>query len=343
MSALAPNAIYEGDIKERREDDLRFFKLSSEILKGPVHPPWPPATITHIPEGIRLSTITNYLTIDVEEHFQVAAFENVIQPSSWESHPSRVENNTHVILDLLDRYRTKATFFIVGWTAERHPELVREIARRGHLIGCHSYLHQKIYHLTPEEFRQDTAKAKDILEQITGAAVKGYRAPSYSITKKSLWAVHILYELGFTYDSSVFPIIHDNYGIPDAPRHPFTWDINGERPTYGASGTNQAGTLTEYPISTAKLLGRNIPVAGGGYFRLFPYWFTKAMLDKINRQENRPFIFYLHPWEVDPEQPRIKNAKVLSKFRHYNNLKKTAPRLERLLGDFSFGPLGEGR
>jgi len=268
------------------------------------------------------SKITNYLTIDVEEHFQVAAFEDIVNPNDWENHESRVVKNTNQILDLLKKHKIKATFFIVGWTAERHPDMVREIVSQGHDIGCHSYMHKKIYDLTPEEFRRDTAKAKTILEQITRKKIFGYRAPSYSITKKSLWALDILNELGFEYDSSIFPILHDNYGIPDAPRF-----------KYQHSNLN----LTEYPISTAKVLGRNVPVAGGGYFRLFPYWLTKRLLRKINSKEKQPFIFYLHPWELDPYQPRIQNSKILSKFRHYNNLSKTEKRLERLLDDFKFG------
>lgn len=269
-------------------------------------------------------TITNYLTIDVEEHFQVAAFDDIVKPKDWNSHASRVAKNTTLILDLLAKHQTKATFFIVGWTAERNPDLVKEIERQGHDIGCHSYRHRKIYDLSPEEFRRDTAKAKDILEQITGKKIAGYRAPSYSITKKSLWALDILSELGFTYDSSIFPIMHDNYGIPDAPRFKY------QHPNLN---------LTEFPISTAKVLGRNIPVSGGGYFRLFPYWFTKKLLKSINQEEKQPFIFYLHPWEVDPEQPRMKEARLFSKFRHYNNLGKTKARLTQLLSDFTFGPL----
>lgn len=274
----------------------------------------------------QVSKITNYLTIDVEEHFQVAAFEDVVSPKDWEIHESRVVKNTNLILDLLEKHKTKATFFIVGWTAERHPDMVREIASQGHDIGCHSYMHKKIYDLTPDEFRKDTAKAKAILEQITGKKIFGYRAPSYSITKKSLWALDILNELGFEYDSSIFPILHDNYGIPDAPRF-----------KYQHSNLN----LTEYPISTAKVLGRNVPVAGGGYFRLFPYWLTKKLLHSINQEEKQPFIFYLHPWEVDPDQPRMNEARLLSKFRHYNNLNKTRLRLDKLLSEFAFGPLVE--
>ena len=272
--------------------------------------------------------ITNYLTIDVEEHFQVAAFDDIVKAKDWNSHASRVTKNTTLILDLLAKHQTKATFFIVGWTAERNPDLVKEIDNQGHDIGCHSYMHRKIYDLTPEEFRQDTVKAKTILEQITGKKIAGYRAPSYSITNKSLWALDILSELGFVYDSSIFPITHDNYGIPDAPRFKY------QHPNLN---------LTEFPISTAKVLGRNIPVSGGGYFRLFPYWFTKKLLKSINEDEKQPFIFYLHPWEVDPEQPRMKEAKLFSKFRHYNNLGKTQTRLENLLTDFTFTSMAEGR
>lgn len=272
--------------------------------------------------------ITNYLTIDVEEHFQVAAFEDVISSKNWSDHDSRVSRNTEMLLDLLDDYDTKATFFIVGWVAEHHPELVLEIRGRGHDIGCHSYMHKKIYELTQDEFRADTRKAKNILEQIIGEKILGYRAPSYSITMKSLWALDILEELGFEYDSSIFPVHHDNYGIPDAPRF-----------KYHHSKQN----LIEYPISTAKVLGYNVPVAGGGYFRLFPYWLTKKLLNIINDQEKQPFMFYLHPWEIDPGQPRVNNSKMLSKFRHYNNLNKTKERLEKLLNDFKFGSITEGR
>jgi polysaccharide deacetylase family protein (PEP-CTERM system associated) len=267
---------------------------------------------------------SNYLTIDVEDYFQVAAFEKVIQPTSWEGFVSRVERNTGTILDLLDSHGVKGTFFIVGWTAERYPNMVRNIADRGHEIGCHSYGHQKIYNLTPDEFRQDTKKAKDILENITGLPIIGYRAPTYSITKKSLWALDILQELGFKWDSSIFPIHHDNYGIPDAPR--FAYKLADH-------------DLIEYPISTALFLGRRIPVAGGGYFRIFPYWFVKMALRKINRQEQKPFIFYLHPWEIDPGQPRIHYAGWKSRFRHYRNLEKTEKRFKRLLQDFQFRPI----
>ncbi len=267
--------------------------------------------------------IKNYLTIDVEDYFQVSAFEDIVHPEDWGAIEQRVVRNTEKVLDLLAAHSTKATFFIVGWVAERYPQLVRTIHGQGHAIGCHSYWHRKVYDLTPEEFRDDTRRVKSILEDIIGAPVHGYRAPSYSITGKSLWALDILRELGFTYDSSIFPIHHDIYGIPDAPRFAYQ-HLNG---------------LLEYPISTARFFGRSIPVSGGGYFRLFPYRFSRYALQTINEKEGEPFIFYLHPWELDPDQPRMRQARALSRFRHYNNLGKVRSRLKSLFADFRFIPL----
>lgn len=267
--------------------------------------------------------ITNYLTIDVEDYYQVSAFEQVIGHDKWENYTPRVENNTRIILDILERYNIKATFFILGWTAKRFPNLVKEIDEKGHEIGCHSYYHRLVYNLSPEEFKNDTQTAKEILEQTSGKQVFGYRAPSYSITKTSLWALDILQELGFKYDSSIFPIHHDRYGIPDAPR--FQYKIPGYN-------------LVEYPISTCRLLGRKIPVSGGGYFRLFPYKFSKMALTKINK-EGKSFVFYIHPWEIDHQQPRIISASVISKCRHYINLTKTIKRFNLLLTDFDFSPI----
>lgn len=291
-----------------------------------------------------MTRITNYLTIDVEDYFQVSAFEKVAPPDGWDSLPHRVEKNTAGILGILAERDIKATFFIVGWVAERYPKLVEKIAAAGHEIGCHSHMHRRVYELGPEKFRKDTQKAKATLEDIIGKPVRSYRAPSYSITKKSLWALAILQELGFTYDSSIFPIHHDIYGMPDAPRFTFTWDLSEDSPeiVYQPTGNHQpptANSLQEFPISTALILGRKIPIAGGGYFRLFPYWFTKKALKSINEKERQPFIFYLHPWEIDPGQPRFENAGWKSRFRHYNNLEKTAGRFNRLLRDFAFGPI----
>ncbi len=269
--------------------------------------------------------ITNYLTIDVEDYFHVSAFENKIRFEEWGNYESRVVNNTRKILEILSEAgEIKATFFILGWVAEKHPDIVKEIDASGHEIACHGYQHRLVYNMTQDEFRGDLEKAKDILENITGVKVTGYRAPSYSITNKSLWAFDILEEIGFEYDSSVFPINHDRYGIPGAPRFQYKLPDNN---------------LVEYPISTSKILWLNVPVSGGGYFRLFPYWFTKINLKKINNNENKPFVFYLHPWEIDPEQPRINGATALSKFRHYNNLSKTAKRFKMLLRDVKLGPI----
>ncbi len=270
----------------------------------------------------------NYLTIDVEDYFQVSAFADIVPSSQWAAMEQRVPDNTRNILDLLKKYGVHATFFVVGWVAENHPEVVRAIAADGHDIGCHSYWHRPVYELTPGEFREDTIKAKAALERITGGRITAYRAPSYSITKKSLWALDILKEVGFTADSSIFPIWHDLYGIPDSPRFPYRLDPQG---------------IQEYPISTAVFFGKNLPIAGGGYFRLFPYWFTRFALKRINSKEGQPFVFYLHPWEIDNGQPRFRQARMRSRFRHYNNLGKTMGRFERLLNDFDFIPLPGGR
>jgi polysaccharide deacetylase family protein (PEP-CTERM system associated) len=270
-----------------------------------------------------MNAIVNYLTIDVEDYFQVSAFEDIIRPADWPGMEHRVAANTGKVLTVLAEVGVKATFFIVGWVAEKFPEIVRAIHAQGHSIGCHSYWHRKVYDLAPEEFRDDTARAKTILEQITGEPVLGYRAPSYSITEKSLWALDILKELGFTYDSSIFPIYHDTYGIPGSPRFAY----------------RHANGLLEYPISTACMFGWNLPASGGGYFRLFPYGCTRFLLRSLNNTEKQPFVFYLHPWEVDPGQPRMRQARWLSRFRHYNNLDQTVSRFRRLLSEFSFAPL----
>lgn len=272
--------------------------------------------------------IKNYLTIDVEDYFQVSAFDNIVKFKDWGSYESRIVNSTMKILDLLNNNgKFKATFFILGWLAERYGKLVKEIDANGHEIGCHSYQHKLVYKMQPDEFRYDTVKSKKILEDIIGKEVIGYRAPSYSITKKSLWALEILNEVGFKYDSSVFPIRHDRYGIPNTPR--FRYKI-------------PQCNLIEYPISTSMLFGIKIPISGGGYFRLFPYSVSKRALKHINVKEEKPFVFYLHPWEIDPQQPRIDGTKFFSQFRHYINLKKTNERFIRLLHDFKFTHISNG-
>jgi polysaccharide deacetylase family protein (PEP-CTERM system associated) len=230
------------------------------------------------------------------------------------------------MLDLFDEFDVRSTFFVLGWVGERHPELVREITARGHEVASHGYAHRLIYDQTPSAFRDDVRKAKTLLEDASGECVVGYRAPSYSITPKSLWALDILIEEGYEYDSSIFPIRHDRYGIPVSERRPYLI----ERP---------GGTLVEVPGSTTQVGALNLPVAGGGYFRILPYWWTKWGISRVNEQEGRAAIFYLHPWEIDPEQPRL-SAGALSKFRHYRNLHDTEHRLRQLLTDFKFDTIG---
>jgi polysaccharide deacetylase family protein (PEP-CTERM system associated) len=290
------------------------------------------------------------LTIDVEDYFHVSAFESVCDPCTWEGRECRVEANTARALELLSAAGTRATFFILGWVAERFPRLARRIASAGHEVACHGYAHRRVCTQTREEFREDLRRSKALLEDQTGAPVRGYRAPSYSIGPTCLWAFDELVEAGFEYDSSVFPVRHDLYGLSDWPRHAFWLErIEGEGaeanwvPTEdgGAPAAVRDPRLLEVPITTLKLLGRNIPIAGGGYFRLFPYRFTRWGLGRIHRDEGRPFVFYLHPWELDPKQPRVEGAGLKSRLRHYVNLSKTEGRFRRLLGDFCFAPLQE--
>ncbi len=269
--------------------------------------------------------MVNALTIDVEEYFQVEAFARVIAKKDWDKFVSRVIQNTEKILNLLEFFQIKATFFCLGWVAERYPELIKAIAQKGHEIASHGFSHTPIFRLTPQEFRKEVRKSKRLLEDLSDREVKGFRAPTYSVTKNTLWALKILAEEGYTYDSSIFPIRHDLYGLPEAPRFPFKIKSLG---------------LIEFPITTARFLGIKWPAAGGGYFRLFPYPLTKYLLKRINRKEKMPFIFYVHPWEFDPAQPRIK-APLKSRFRHYLNLKKTEKRFKKLLFDFKFAPVEE--
>ena len=268
-------------------------------------------------------TIRNALTVDVEDYFHVSAFAKNIKQRDWGSYPARVEKNTHQLLDLFDEYQVKATFFVLGWVAEHTQGLINEIASRGHEVACHGYSHQLVYNQKPEIFREETLRSKQLLEDIVQLPVRGYRAASYSITERSLWALDILAEAGFDYDSSIFPVRHDRYGIPDAEEMPHRLKTPGGH------------SLIEFPLSTAKLFNYRLPVAGGGYFRLYPYAVTRAGLGQINRRQ-QPFIFYLHPWEIDPDQPRV-SASWFSRFRHYNNLDKCESRLRHLMTDFQFG------
>lgn len=273
----------------------------------------------------------NALTIDVEDYFQVQAFEPYVPRDQWGSFPLRVPGNVARLLDLLDEYGVRATFFVLGWVAERLPLLVRDIQRRGHEIACHGYGHQLIFRIGPQAFQEDIRRAKGVLESITGVEVKGYRAPTYSITEKSLWAFDLLIETGFSYDSSVFPVYHDTYGIPGAPRFPYTV-------------RREAGSIEEFPLSTLPLslpgLSYRLPIAGGGYLRLLPVQLIRWGLSRINQREGKPAVLYLHPWEIDPGQPRIK-AGFKSSFRHYNNLSRTEGKLRYLLEGLSWGPMVE--
>ena len=267
----------------------------------------------------------NALTIDVEDYFQVENFRGIIPYSDWDKFELRAENNTDKLLNILKNHNVRATFFVVGWIAERCPGLVKRIHASGHEIACHSYGHMLIYKQQPEEFRQDIRKAKKILEDIISDKVIGYRAPSYSITKNSLWAFDILCEEGFKYDSSLFPIHHDKGGLASAKRLPHYIECkNGVK-------------LWEFPISTIQLFGQNIPFSGGGYLRFLPYNFVKWAGNQLINQ-GIPLNIYIHPWEFDPQQPKI-NAGMLNNFRHYINIDKNEQKLKRLLNDFEFVPI----
>jgi polysaccharide deacetylase family protein (PEP-CTERM system associated) len=264
----------------------------------------------------------NVVSVDVEDYFHAEAFSDVVDRARWDSYASRVVPNTHRLLQLLATLDVRATFFVLGWVAERFPDLVREIAAAGHELGCHSYWHRLIYELDAAEFREDTRRSKDIIEQLVGQPVIGYRAPTYSMVHRSAWAFEILAELGFTYDSSIFPIHHDRYGMPDAPRAPFRFQTS-------------SGPMTEYPITTFRVAGYNLPVGGGGYLRLLPELYTRIGLKRAQR-DGVPIVIYIHPWEVDPDQPRLP-GRLSSRLRHYTNLSRTHDRFRNLLaaGDYT--------
>jgi polysaccharide deacetylase family protein (PEP-CTERM system associated) len=274
----------------------------------------------------------NALTIDVEDYFQVNAFAGIIRQDQWGSYPLRVDTNTRRILDILDSFSITATFFILGWVADRLPALTKEIQRRGHEIACHGYGHELIYAIGPERFRADICRSKKLLEDQCGVKVNGYRAPSYSITKQSLWALDILVEEGFSYDSSIFPVMHDTYGIPDAQRFPYTLKTS-------------AGPLVEFPLTTLPLHFGNkevrLPIAGGGYLRLFPARLLAWGIKRINEIEKQPAVLYFHPWEIDPDQPRIREAGLKSRFRHYLNLDKTEGKLRTIFSEIQFGTMSQ--
>jgi len=267
-------------------------------------------------------TIGNLLTFDIEDWFHTSALRHFIDEKSWDHLESRVITNVHLILELLAEHQTRATFFVLGWMAERYPQLVQEIDRAGHEIASHGHRHRLIYELDRDTFRKYVKSSKKLLEDLTGKAILGYRATSFSIVKDTLWALDVLRESGFIYDASMFPVRHDIYGIDGFPRFPFVLD-NG---------------LIEIPASTLRLGGKNLPMAGGGYLRLYPYWLTKKGIQRLNRN-GCPGVIYLHPWELDPDCPRVAHADGLTRFRQYVNLHKTKARLKRLLTDFHFMPV----
>jgi len=268
----------------------------------------------------------NAISIDVEDYFQVSAFEHSIDRKSWDKLEHRVTENMDKVFHLLAEADVNATFFILGWVAERYPDIVNKIIENGHELASHGYGHQRVSDLTRDEFKNDVTKAKDILENLSGVAIKGYRAPSYSIGKSNIWALNVLAESGYEYSSSIYPIQHDHYGYPESPRFIFKDKNSG---------------LVEIPITTMKFMNRLFPAGGGGFFRFYPYSVSKWAINRVNRIDLHPTVFYLHPWELDPFQPRQKNISAKSRFRHYLNLKKTESRLKHLLNDFQWGRIDD--
>jgi polysaccharide deacetylase family protein (PEP-CTERM system associated) len=267
--------------------------------------------------------ILSAMTVDVEDFFHVSAFESVISPSQWKDYQPRVDTNTRRLLHLFAKKKVKSTFFVLGWVAERYPELIKEIHRQGHEVASHGYSHKRATQQSREELLQDVKRSKDHLEDLLGEQIMGYRAPSFSIGYGNEWAFEVLAELGFKYSSSTYPVKHDLYGTPDWPRFAY----------------NRPEGILEIPIPTLKLLGKQIPIGGGGYFRLYPYKATQMLVSKYLRDEKQPYSFYFHPWEIDAEQPRLNNAPLKSRFRHYVNLHRTEAKLERLLSDFNWSTM----
>lgn len=267
------------------------------------------------------------MSVDVEDYFQASAFDGAVPRHNWDQCESRVCANTDRLLALFEEAGVRATFFVLGWVAARYPALVRRIASGQHEVASHGYGHRLIYDQTPSEFREDVRRAKGVLEDICGTAIDGFRAPSYSVTERSLWALDVLVEEGYRYDASIFPIYHDRYGIPDSPRHAHVLTLT-------------SGSIVEAPASTVRCGGVNLPIAGGGYFRLLPYWWTRWGIQRLNTVERRPAIFYLHPWEIDPSQPRIA-VNAATRLRHYRNLGKTEARLRNVVRHFKFSTLAD--
>lgn len=274
----------------------------------------------------RDSSLTDALSVDVEDYFHVEAFADCVSIDNWPHYPSRFAENTRRVLEIFAAHRCHATFFVLGWIAERNPALVREIKAAGHEIACHSYAHRHVTTFIPVQFRDDLRRAKKAIEDACGAPVLGYRAPTFSIVRQSLWALEILADEGFLYDSSIFPIRHDLYGFPDAPRFLHRQPLGSGH------------SIFEVPLSTVRMFGTNWPAGGGGYLRLLPLSYTRWAVRQIHRAEKQPVVFYFHPWEIDPEQPRI-NGKWKSRFRHYTGLRSMEGRLRKLLAEGQFEPI----
>jgi len=272
-----------------------------------------------------MKQIINAMTVDVEDYFHVSAFENTINKSDWHNLPLRVERNTYRLLELFEKHNAKSTFFTLGWVAKRCPELIKAIVDQGHELASHGFSHQRATEMTRSEFFSDVQQSKHILEDLSGKEVIGYRAPSFSINDSNTWVYDVLLELGFQYSSSTYPISHDLYGVPNWPRFPYLRDESSE-----------SQKLIEIPIPTLRKNDVNTGIGGGGYFRLYPYWLSKRRIDKFHQQERQPYSFYFHPWEIDPKQPRVKEAPLKSKFRHYINLSKMEGKLEQLLKDYQW-------
>jgi len=272
-----------------------------------------------------VSQIINAMTVDVEDYFHVSAFEKTINKSDWKSMPLRVETNTYRLLELFEKHGVKSTFFTLGWVAERCPNLIKAIVDQGHELASHGFAHQRITEMSKEDFVTDVIQSKNILEQLSGTGVIGYRAPSFSLNDSNTWVYEKLIELGFQYSSSTYPIQHDLYGVPNWPRF-----VNERSESFNGK------KIIEIPIPTIRKNSVNTGIGGGGYFRLYPYWLSKRRIDKFHQEEKQPYSFYFHPWEIDPDQPRVKEAPLKSKFRHYVNLSRMEGKLEQLLKDYQW-------
>lgn len=265
------------------------------------------------------------MTIDVEDYFQVSAFENLISPTDWDNMAPRVERNMDSLLEMFSDHGCKATFFTLGWVAKRFPDMINRVVAEGHELASHGTMHQRASDQDYQQFKADVGDAKRLLEDLSGKPILGYRAPSFSFTKENEWVYDVLAEEGYTYSSSVYPVVHDHYGIPDAPRFRYQ---------------TSAG-IDEIPLSTLPMFGKNLPISGGGYFRLYPYMLTRWAVNRFVARDTQPYIFYMHPWEIDPEQPRVANISVKTRFRHYLNLKRVNWRFNRLLSDFEWSSMAD--